>query len=391
MDNSNYNLPSVSLGTFLKIIEQQLNEKNYRPVFGLGKGGIGKTESIEYLARSRNIGYVDIRLLLYSETDLKGIPYPDADHIKTIWLQNNILPTEKDGKEGILVFDEITSCARSVRTAAYQLLNERKLGEYKLPDGWLVVCLGNGENDGGDYNGVEGNFGNRCSIYNISVNLETWKEYAFSRGVNEMVIAYVSWKPSDLHTYDPEKETNILFSSPRSWVAVSDILNKNSFNPDADPSDVNSMIIRNRILGNIGTEVGNQFLAFCKYRKETVDPSDIIVRGDQPNITSQEVVYITIQSCVKLLQEMFNKDAGGGEFTSNTLLSEATINGVANFLRYMLNKLKLEYATMGIKDLINANKQAMTCLLLRPEYKFPDKCPEYTKFIREHGKIFTDN
>lgn len=389
--NNTNNLPSVSLGDFIQIVEQQLDEGNFRPIFGLGKGGIGKTESIEYIARKRGIGYIDIRLLLYSEVDLKGIPYPDADHIKTIWLQNNILPTEKDGEHGILVFDEITSCGRSVRTAAYQLLNERKLGEYKLPDGWLVVCLGNGENDGGDYNGIEGNFGNRCSIYNVTANLETWKEYALSRGVNEMVIAYVSWRPSHLHTYDPDKETDILFASPRSWVGISDILNKNNFNAQADSSDRASWLIKSRILGNIGTEVGNQFIAFCKYRNETVDPHDIIVRGERPAIKSEEVVYITIQSCVKLITEMFAKDANGQKVTQDTKLSAATINGVANFISWMLDKLKMESAVMGIKDLTRANRDAFKEVLLNPSYGFTQKCPEYLTFIREHSKIFYDN
>ena len=128
---ANSNLPSVNVYTFTKIIELQFKEKNFRPIFGLGKGGIGKTESIMELAKKKlHIGYVDIRLLLYSETDLKGIPYPSTDHVRTIWLQNDILPTvEKDGETGILVFDEITSCARSVRTAAYLFLKERRFGD----------------------------------------------------------------------------------------------------------------------------------------------------------------------------------------------------------------------------------------------------------------------
>ena len=145
------NLPTVTVEQFTTIIERQFNEGNKRPIFGLGKGGIGKTESIADLTKRLGIGYIDIRLLMYSEVDLKGIPYPNDSHTATIWLQNDILPREdRDGAKGILVLDEITSVARSVRTAAYQLLNERRLGEYVMPEGWMIVCLGNGEEDGGD-------------------------------------------------------------------------------------------------------------------------------------------------------------------------------------------------------------------------------------------------
>ena len=104
------NLPIATIEQFTEIIKQQFQEQNYRPIFGLGKGGIGKTESIADLAKELGIGYIDIRLLLYSEVDLKGIPYPDSSNTHTIWLQNSILPiASRDGDMGILVLDEITS------------------------------------------------------------------------------------------------------------------------------------------------------------------------------------------------------------------------------------------------------------------------------------------
>ena len=86
---STNNLPSVTVETFTKIIEMQFQERNFRPIFGLGKGGIGKTESIYDLTKKLGIGYVDVRLLLYSETDLKGIPYPNENHTKTVWKKKN--------------------------------------------------------------------------------------------------------------------------------------------------------------------------------------------------------------------------------------------------------------------------------------------------------------
>lgn len=146
-------LPAVSVDEFKNIVKRHLENDLQRPIFGLGKGGIGKTESIANLAiKELGIGFVDIRLLLYSESDLKGIPYVNEAHSHTIWLQNDILPREdRDGAKGILLLDEVTSCSKSVRTAAYQLLNERSLGEYHLPEGWQVVCLGNAEEDGGQY------------------------------------------------------------------------------------------------------------------------------------------------------------------------------------------------------------------------------------------------
>lgn len=371
------NLPSITIDQFTKIVELQFNEKNFRPIFGLGKGGIGKTESIMELAKEKlHIGYVDIRLLLYSETDLKGIPYPNAEHIKTIWLQNDILPTvEKDGETGILVFDEITSCARSVRTAAYQLLNERRLGEYVLPDGWLVVCLGNGEEDGGDYQGMEGNFANRCSVYNVVPSVEAWKIWALSHGVNELVTAYVSFRPADLHSYNPDSETELLFSSPRSWTAVSNILNTYGYVE-------NDEILTSRIMGNLGMRVGQMFTSFCKYKDASVDPNTIVKKGEMPHIDKQEILYITMQSVVKIVGDKVKSDIQN----LNGAVQDVTIKWIANSLRWILSLSKKEYCVMGFKDLVAYEPSVMTKLMLSPQVR--NECPELVKFAMDNNEIF---
>lgn len=370
------NLPSITVSDFCKIVKMQFEEKNFRPIFGLGKGGIGKTESIMDLAQKElKIGYIDVRLLLYSETDLKGIPYPNAEHTKTIWLQNDILPNEeRDGKEGILVFDEITSCTRSVRTAAYQLLNERRLGEYVLPEGWMIVCLGNGEEDGGDYNGMEGNFVNRCSVFNVIPDLDSWKDWALANGTNELVIGYINFKPSDLHSFEPDSLTEMLFASPRSWKAVSDIMNRYGFNE-------NDRILEARIVANLGQRVGQQFLAFCKYKKDTVDPMEIISGrnlGFKPN--SQEIIYITIQSVTKIACDRIIKETSDGGAVSLEALTY-----LANALKWILSQ-KTEYAIMGYKDMIRYNPGVITKIMFLPQ--FQQLCPELQKFSDKNEAIF---
>lgn len=369
------NLPSVTVETFTQIVKMQLEENNYRPIFGLGKGGIGKSESLHDLAvEDLKIGYIDIRLLLYTETDLKGIPYPNTEHSKTIWLQNDILPNEdRDGKKGILVLDEITSAARSVRTAAYQLLNERKLGEYKLPDEWLIVCLGNGEEDGGDYQGMEGNFANRCSVYEVVPNLEAFKIWAFKNGVHPLVSGYVSFKPQDLHSYNPESETDLLFASPRSWAAVSDILNKHNF-------DENNKVLAARIVGNLGQNVGYSFLAFCKYSNQTVDPMLILNGKQSPVINTLEVVNITVQSIIKILGDKIKEEV----YQMNGI-SEQTVIWLANGLKWILS-LKKELAVMGFKDLISYDMNIIPRLVMNANVQ--RACPELIKFATENAEIF---
>jgi len=371
---SDLNIPSVDVETFSEIVKEQFLEKNFRPIFGLGKGGIGKTESIHDLALDLNVGYIDIRLLLYTETDLKGIPYPNAEHTSTVWLQNNILPVaERDGESGILVFDEITSCPKSVRTAAYQLLNERKLGEYTLPDSWMIVCLGNGEEDGGDYQGMEGNFVNRCAVFNVVATVDAWKDWANKHNVNSLVTSYVSFRPQDLHSYNEENETEMLFASPRSWYAVSNILNKKGF----DSNDKTTIC---RINANIGTTVGARFCAFSKYQNSTVDPNEIVNNGLKPHIEQQEILYITIGSVVKIVGDTIRND-----ISNLKGVSVETLNKLANALNWFMT-LSKENAVMGIKDLIGYDRDTIRRVLVAPE--FLAICPEIMQFANNNKEIF---
>lgn len=369
------NLPTVTVEQFTSIVKEQFIEGNRRPIFGLGKGGIGKTESIKDLAESMGIGYIDIRLLMYSEVDLKGIPYPNERHTATVWLQNDILPkSDRDGKDGILVLDEITSVARSVRTAAYQLLNERRLGEYVLPDGWMIVCLGNGEEDGGDFQGMEGNFANRCSIFNVAPNLDAWKDWAYRSGVNYLVLGYVSWRPSDLHTYDPNNETEMLFASPRSWKAVSDVLNSKGFNKDDELTNL-------RIISNVGSRVGNQFISFCRYKDSAVEPSDIIAGRNVPKITEMEVLFMTMQGVIKLMADAIKTDK-----QNSGKLSTKTMQSCANGIRWMIGLNTVEHQVMGIKDFVANDRETITQMFLNNE--FCKMCPELMKFASVNKGIF---
>lgn len=388
------NLPLVTVAEFSEIIKQQFLDGDMRPVFGLGKGGIGKTESIEALAKSLGVGYVDIRLLLYSETDLKGIPFPNEDHTKSVWLQNDVLPVaERDGDSGILVLDEITSCSRSLRTAAYQLLNERRLGQYQLPENWLVVCLGNGEDDGGDFEGMEGNFMNRCSVYNVQVDYRSWLLWANRHNVNFLVTAYINWKPSDLHTY---KETgdfsDLLFASPRSWEAVSNVLNKHI-------DDIEDRVTSSRILGNLGIEVGNRFLAFAKYREKTISPEEILngnteaIKKLNKNIrenTGNEIILMTINEVVKIISKEVDANANDPECFNGRVITfkKDVIEHVANAMRWFISLDRLEMKLMAITQFRDTCDNSRALMLSRD---FMAACPEIRQLAVANSNVLASD
>lgn len=366
-------LPVINTKTMKQVVELAVRDGEKRPLFFLGKGGIGKSKIVESVANEMGIGYIDIRLLLYTETDIKGIPYPDDAKEFTIWLQNDILPrVDKDGAEGILVLDEITSAMKSVRTAIYQLLQERKLGNYVLPEGWRVVCLGNGEQDGGDFNGMEGNFANRCSMFKVEADAESFRRYGMTAGINPYVLAYIGWAPGDLQTYNDDDitEEGLLFASPRSWEAVSDILNKGKGGKLTTLDEV-------RIQSNVGTEVGEKFCTFIKFKESIVNIDDILKDKTRMIPEHLEAIYMTVQNLVTEMARVAR---------ASDIEEMEKITRVGNGVRWLLSIPRLEIAIMGFKDFMDVGGVNALTLTVHPE--FDRVCPELEAFAKEHKEIF---
>lgn len=123
-----------------------------RPVFLWGPPGIGKSDVVQQIADGLDAKMIDVRLSLWEPTDIKGIPYFDSNIGKMVWGEPSELPDQAlaDQYENIVLFlDEMNSAAPSVQAAAYQLILNRKVGEYTLPDNVMIVAAGNREADKG--------------------------------------------------------------------------------------------------------------------------------------------------------------------------------------------------------------------------------------------------
>ncbi len=373
---------TVNLKKFLSLVERRFQMGTMQPIFGIGKGGIGKTEGIHELTEKLKIGFCEVRLLLYSEVDLVGIPVIDPKTGETNWARNSLFPiAERDGEKGILVLDEITSAPKSVRTAVYQLLDsKRSIGNYKLPPGWLVVGLGNGEDDGGDFQGLEGNLINRGSCFRVVPEVQIWKEWASRNNINPMVMAFLSFDTSMLHNYNPDMGPEP-FASPRSWKGVSDELNYNEkIGQPFDPDDFDLYTI---VGGNVGEHAANKFVAFYKYKRALIDPQDILSgKIKETRIDKHEVVHMTLQAVIRVFSEHLKSALNRGQ-TEGKIVTEA-----ANLCNWVLSleRMALDYAILGVND-INQSCPGFSEIVMSDE--FDVECPRFVKFCIDQ-KIVTD-
>ncbi len=245
-----------------KVIDKLIDRK--LPVFIWGAPGIGKSSIVKQISEAKALQFLDLRLSLLDPTDLKGIPFFNAETKEGVWAKPSFLPSDPDSK-GILFLDEINTAPPAVQASAYQLILDRRVGEYELPEGWSIVAAGNRENDRGVVYKMPPPLANRFVHFEMEVDFEDWKHWAYRNGIEAAIIAYLAYDRSMLFTFDPlsgEKS----FATPRSWEYVDSIAK----------SEIDTDLILDSISGAVGREAAVGYLSFKKVMKELPDLFSIL-------------------------------------------------------------------------------------------------------------------
>jgi hypothetical protein len=305
-------------------IRATIEHKLRRSIKAVGPTGIGKSEVVHQIAASYKMKVIDVRLLLWSLTDLKGIPYPDDTQTYTRWLINDILPrVERDGEYGILLLEELDDAPKAVRAAAYQLTLDRKLGSYELPDGWIIIATSNREQDGGAYTSPLIPLNDRFEIHEVEPDFPTWRDYAIKVGYNPTVVSYLSANQIALYTYDPAATAEVVFATPRSWVAVCDLLNVG----------LNGEVLRIKAQANVGSVQATKFLEYLK-NVSLLPNIDMVINGQYDEAAAAsfmralDVYYLLIQNLIHAVGTEFrNEGEKWRSYTDNSVNFVGHISG----------------------------------------------------------------
>jgi MoxR-like ATPase len=163
---------------------------------------------------------IDIRLSLWEPTDIKGIPYFDSNSGTMVWGAPSELPTQEFAAQYdtiVLFLDEMNSAAPSVQAAAYQLILNRRVGTYKLPDNVVIVAAGNREADKGVTYRMPAPLANRFIHLELAVSFDDWFSWAVNNKIHKDVVGYLTFAKKDLYDFDP-KSPSRSFATPRSLV-----------------------------------------------------------------------------------------------------------------------------------------------------------------------------
>lgn len=188
-----------------------------KPAFLWGSPGVGKSQIVAQVASALDLRLIDIRAVLLDPVDLRGLP--TVEHGRAAWATPAFLP--EDGT-GILFLDELNAAPPLIQAACYQLVLDRALGEYRLPDGWSVFAAGNREGDRAVTSRMSSALANRFVHLAFEPDLDDWSRWAMGPGdLRPEVVAFLRWRPELLHRFEPAEKA---FPSPRAWASVSHIL-----------------------------------------------------------------------------------------------------------------------------------------------------------------------
>ena len=180
-----------------------------------GAPGLGKSSVVSQVAQQNRISLIDLRLSQLTPGDLRGLPVPIDG--KSMWYPPEFLP--RKGK-GILFLDEINMSPPAVQAIAQQLILDRKVGNYCVPSGWFIWAAGNRKEDKAAVFDMPAPLANRFLHYEISPDLESFRSWALKKGVDEKILAFLSFRPDLLHAIDGKSPA---WPSPRSWAMANEL------------------------------------------------------------------------------------------------------------------------------------------------------------------------
>jgi hypothetical protein len=225
-----------------------------------GPPGIGKSSIVAQVAREAEMNFIDLRLSQLAPTDLRGLPVAvppqEGDSIGTsTWYPPEFLP--RDGK-GILFLDELNMAPPSMQGVAQQLILDRRVGSYTVPDGWFLWAAGNRKEDRASVFEMPAPLANRFLHLTVEADFDSFKSHALESGFSEQIISFLGYRPSLLHKMDHGCPA---WPSPRTWEMASKLHRANL------PVDA-----------AVGVGAGSEFLAYVAVYKDLPD-FDVIING----------------------------------------------------------------------------------------------------------------
>lgn len=273
-----------------------LNISPIRPVFIWGAPGIGKSALVQKFADDVGMECVSLLGSQLAPEDIIGIPQIKGD-------TSQFMPPKMIARKEpyVLFLDELNACSQEVQKAFYSLIHERRIGEYHLPKGSVVIGAGNRSQDGAIVKTMSTALINRMFHVQLIADTNQWLNWAYENDLHPWIIDYITQRPDHLFSEPPKTEEP--YSTPRSWHALSDALKSYG----AGEKDIPERILKVLAFGSVSSAHAGNFLAFVK-QLDNKNLLNEIIKGNArfPSAPEErDVLYFVAQSFrAKLLMEL---------------------------------------------------------------------------------------
>jgi hypothetical protein len=258
----------------------------------------------------------------------------------------------------IIFLDEFPSAVPTVQAGAYQLILNRKIGEYELPPAVDMVAAGNRENDRGISYKMPAPLANRFTHLELKPNFNCWLDWAIKNDIDPSIISFLSWSKKDLYDFNP-KSASKAFATPRSWTFVNKFLTKGKRSKNSES------LLTALLAGTIGEGLAITFSTFCKTSSKLPKTEEILSGKLKKFKYSKDIslLYAIVTNCCVELK--------------NQIGSKNWIQSVDNFYRFMLENFPQEIIVMGVKASIRNYKLPIN----------PESLSTYKEFVEKVEKF----
>ncbi len=233
MSGNPMNVPPVSIVAAKNALIAQFADPvlRRRATMLWGTRGVGKSSIVRQVAEHYGVPLVDLRLTTIEPVDIRGAIYADDKQGRTVWFPPEFLPA-LDDPQGILFLDELTAADQRLQISAYSLILDRRVGNYRLPDGWQVVAAGNASFHGAVSHDMGTALADRMFHFNVQSVIDAFLEHAIANGFAPEVMAYLKVRPDRLDdTVSQLAADHLIGASPRGWEDVSNVLKSSLAEP----------------------------------------------------------------------------------------------------------------------------------------------------------------
>ena len=259
-----------------------------------GPPGGGKSSLVHQGVKRHEMGMIDMRLADRDPVDFRGVPV--VVDMATVWATSGELPRDPDWR-GVLFIDELPQGTPMVQNAISQLVLDRRIGDYTLPERAVIIAAGNPKSSKAASHDIPRHLANRFVFATVETELKGWSIWAAQNGIRPEITSFFHTHDNLLHAFDPSQKIN---PTPRSWAYASEILGLN-LTPDS----------RLKLLaGAVGTGAAAMFEGHLRLWEQVPDISVIINDPENaPVPEGRNAPGITYALASKLSREMEKKNA----------------------------------------------------------------------------------